>query len=601
MVNQFQINGSHVYNALVSGAVSVIQSRSELNRINVFPVADGDTGSNLSATMGAVLENMKNSSDLSVVIDSAAEGALMGARGNSGIIFAQFLYGFHIENKERTSLDLKEFIQVMKRSTARLYEVMLNPVEGTIISIIKAWTESMEAHYTEGKNEREFIDLTMKDSLNMLEKTPELLPILKEKGVVDSGAKGFYKFLEGVRDYLVTGKVPKVNETLSHKDLSFEQADVHEEESAFRYCCEAIVTGKKLDVADIKKRMKRHGDSLIIAGGEGKVRLHMHTNDPEEMFADLSLFGTLSNIKADDMHLQMAAVSHPKARVAIVTDSIADLPPGFSEREQVFVMPLQLELDGVVHLDRISLSIKRFYEMNKDLKEHPKSSLPPIKNVENLFYFLADHYESILVLSVSDKLSGTYQMVASVAEMFRKRGVKIAVINTLLNSGAQGLLVTEAVKMAQSGKSLDTITDYVYTLIPRTKILVAVDTMKYLERSGRVSQRAATIGRMIHLKPIMTLDEQGAGKAYGGSLSHEAVIKKIVKQVKKDHEKFGIETFNVVHADSEKQAKHMADLLEKVVKKPVSYIAPISPIVGSTAGEGAVAVSYLMKGRRRNE
>lgn len=592
-----RIDGHQVYNALISGAVSVIQNKSELNRINVFPVADGDTGTNLSATMNAIIENMRKSDDLSVVIDTAAEGALLGARGNSGIIFAQFLYSFHLESKTQTSLELPEFIQIMKKSVDRLYEVMLNPVEGTIITLIKTWVESMEKHYQTGKTMEQFVDLTMKDSEKMLERTPELLPILKERGVVDSGAKGFYKFLEGIRKYMNTGQVPEIGTQVKDADLNFAGDHHHEEKSEFRYCCEAIVTGKHLEVQAIKKRMMLHGDSLILAGGEGKLRLHMHTNDPEEMFADLSKFGVLSGIKADDMHLQMAIVSEPKSKIAIVTDSIADLPPGFAEEQQVFVIPLQLELDGVVHLDRVSLSIKRFYEVNQNLKDHPRSSLPPIKNVENLFHFLADHYESIVVLNVSDKLSGTYQMVASVAEMFRKRGIKIAVINTLLNSGAQGLLVTKASAMANRGESLEAIVDHMYSLIPKTKILVAVDTMKYLQRSGRVSQRAAKIGKAIHLKPIMTLDEQGNGKAYGGSLSHRAVIKRIVKQVKKDHETYGITSFNVVHADCPERARDLAAIIEEVVRMKVSYIAPISPIVGATAGEGAVAVSYTLKGR----
>lgn len=591
------IDGHHLYNALISGAISVIENKSELNRINVFPVADGDTGTNLSATMNAIIENMKKSPDLSVVIDSAAEGALLGARGNSGIIFAQFLYSFHLENQKQTSLELADFIQMMKNSVVRLYEVMLNPVEGTILTLIKTWVQSMETHYRSVDSVEKFVELTMKDSKIMLERTPELLPVLKERGVVDSGAKGFYKFLEGIGQYMHSGQVPDLGNQVRDAELSFGGDHSHEEKSEFRYCCEAIVTGKHLEVKAIKKRMMGHGDSLILAGGEGKMRIHMHTNDPEEMFADLATYGVLSGIKADDMHLQMAVVSEPKSKIAIVTDSIADLPPGFAEEQQVFVIPLQLELDGVVHLDRVSLSIKRFYEMNQTLKEHPKSSLPPIKNVENLFHFLADHYESILVLNVSDKLSGTYQMVASVAEMFRKRGVKIAVVNTLLNSGAQGLLVTKATAMAQQGKGLDAIVDHLYCLIPKTKILVAVDTMKYLQRSGRVSQRAAKIGKAIHLKPIMTLDEQGNGKAYGGSLSHKAVIKRIIKQVKKDHETYGITSFNVVHADCPDRARHLATMIEGVTQLSVSYIAPISPIVGATAGEGAVAVSYTMKGR----
>lgn len=598
MATNEKIDGLKLYNAIIAGSIEVMANKKELNKINVFPVADGDTGSNLSATMKSVVEHMKKSDDLSIVANSAAEGALLGARGNSGIIFAQFLYGFHMEAKNQAALDPETFIQAMKTSSHRLYEVMLNPVEGTILTIIRRWVDSMEHYHREKRPLNDFINMTMKDSLTALEETTEQLAALKNKNVVDSGAKGFYHFLEGVRAYLLTGKIPVFEDKLmAIGPIEAIEEMNHFEHSTYRFCCEALISGDKMEVATVKKAMSLFGDSLVIAGGDERIRLHMHTNTPEEMFAKLQSFGTLSQIKADDMHLQMDAIQSPLYKTAIVTDSIADLPEGFAQKHQVFVIPLQLEVGEVVHLDRISLSVKRFYEMNRHLKEQPKSSLPPIKQVESLLHFLGEHYESVLVLCVSDQLSGTYQMVASVAQLQRKNGLKIAVVNTLKNSGAQGLLVMEACKMAAAGMGIDAMADQLYSLIPRTKILVAVDTVNYLERSGRVSRNAGKIARALHLKPIMTLDEQGKGRAYGGAISLKSVLGKIKKAVVKDHQQYGIECFNVVHAASPERAALLAREMEILLGKPAAYIGEISPIVGATAGEGAVAISYITRKR----
>ncbi len=595
MAIQYQIDGVKFYEAVVAGSVELIANKKQLNQINVFPVADGDTGSNMSATVESVINHMEKNTRLSVVVSSAAEGALIGARGNSGIILAQFLYGVDLETKNCDTLELESFVQAMKRSFNRLYEVMTNPVEGTILSVIRCWITEMEAH-SHHTNITAYITNIMASSKTALEKTKGQLQVLQDNNVVDSGAKGFYSFLEGVQKYIMTGKVPEIrSEKVSF--LKMDTVERHDAYSAYRYCCEAMISDLTLEATKLKRLMSGYGDSLIIAGGQERLRLHMHTNSPEAMFSQLGNYGRLSQIKADDMHLQMEAVQSPKRKMAIVTDSIADLPEGFELAEQVFVIPLQLEIEGVTHLDRISMTTKRFYEMNQHIKEQPLSSMPSVKRIESLFQFLAEHYESILVLSVSDKLSGTYQLMASVAAGQRQRGGRIEVLNTLKNSGAQGLLVLEAVALANQGLAVETVAERLTQLRKRTKILVAVDTVKYLARSGRVSHQVGQVAKWLNLKPIMTLDEQGNGKAYGAAVSHDAVLRKIEKAVLADHKNQGVVTYNVVHANRPEMAAKWAKRLESLLGQPVAYISEISPVVGATAGEGAIAISYILKER----
>ncbi len=612
-MSTFTIDGNHFYEAVIAGANNLMANKNELNNINVFPVADGDTGSNMSATARSIIEYMVKNDNLATVAKSAAEGALMGARGNSGMILAQFFYAFAAENQNCSSIDLERFIQSIKKASTKLYEVILNPVEGTILTIISKWVSSMECRYSVHENLKEYFSLIMIDITDALNKTPSQLPILKEKGVVDSGAKGFYHFLEGINSYIHTGpaqlsslsseEISPLDNTLTSKGLhstvrdtySLHTQPIERSFQDYRYCCEAMVTRKGIDPLKLKNQMSAWGDSLILAGGGNKLRIHLHTNDPENMFAALTEFGQMNQIKADDMALQSAIVKQPISKIAIVTDSIADLPEDYSLNHQVSVIPLNLEIDGIDYLDRITMSTHRFYEINHGLKSQPKSSLPSIKQVESLLRFLSAHFDGVLVLSVSDKLSGTYQMVSSIAKSLDPSQEQIQVINTLKNSGAQGLLVLLASSLAEKNYSLSEIVAVIQSKIDKTQIYVAVDTTKYLGRSGRVSISTSKIASWIHLKPIMTLDLYGNGKAYGATLSFKSTVNKIKKTVLKTKETEIIECYNIVHAASPERAQRLAFEMTELLGFPPAYIAEISPIVGAVAGEGAVALSYMLK------
>ncbi|MDO9592398.1 MAG: DAK2 domain-containing protein, partial [Erysipelotrichaceae bacterium] len=267
------INGRHLYFAILAGANEVIRNKSELDRINVFPVPDGDTGANLTSTMKAVLESIRLEEDVEGVLSSAADGALTGARGNSGLIFAQLFYGWHMEVRNKKTLDQDELIDSLKGALKRLYSVMLNPVEGTILTVVREWILSLEHHKGKVHSIREYAEKTLADSLSSVAKTTEMLEQLKKNNVVDAGAKGFYHFLEGVRRYIENGEssVPLIA-TEAPIEAHPRNMEAHETLGEFRYCCETLLTGKSIRVDRIRKIAEKYGDSLVIAGGEEKSR-----------------------------------------------------------------------------------------------------------------------------------------------------------------------------------------------------------------------------------------------------------------------------------------------------------------------------------------
>ncbi len=624
MTKKMNLNGQSFYNAVVAGANAIMLNKNELNAINVFPVADGDTGSNMNATVKSIVDFMVNNENLSTVAKSAADGALIGARGNSGMILAQFFYAFSSEIKQTEAMEIKDFIKAIKNASHTLSKVLINPVEGTLLTIIQSWSDSLEIRYNDTLALDDYASAIMTDVQKALARTPEQLPLLKEKGVVDSGAKGFYHFLEGITHFIKTGhhldqsSLAKANTHPNIPSIVIPPHTDHANDEQFRYCCEALLRNSPIDDMTLKANLSTLGDSLIIAGGPGLQHLHLHTSQPEAFFSRLTAFGTVDYMKADDMQMQAAIVSAPKGRIAIVTDSIADLSEDFAIKQQVTVLPLHIIIDGVDYLDRIAMTTKRFYDINSSLTEQPRSSMPSMKEIESLFQFLLGHFESILVMSVSDKLSGTYNLFQTVAKslnvQFKSDQTsdqkmvsydRIRVVNTLKNSGAQGLLTMAASEFALSEQilsdklsaqeALSQLVAHVEQLIPKTNILVAVNNTQYLARSGRVSMRAGNIVKAIGLKPIMTLDSEGNGKAYGATFSTHSTRRKIIKQIIKVHKEKGILQYNIVHAGCLDQAQTFASLVAARIGIEPAYISEISPIVSATAGEGAIAISYITK------
>ena len=452
------ISGEVVYYAFLSGVMKVRKQKNILNKMNIFPIADGDTGSNLISTMNTIIEETKVQSSVKATINSMADAALVGARGNSGIIFAQFINGINEEIKDTEVMTISTFAETLKKAVPYAYNAILNPVEGTMITVIREWVEAVYRLKDVTRDFEEIIIRTLVDAKKSLANTPNLLEILKRSSVVDSGASGFVTFLEGVVEFLKDKNIIRLND--SRDQIAAELEIAIEEETynitddiTFRYCTEALISNENLNSDEIKNLVKHLGDSLIVAGNSRKLRIHIHTNKPDELFYALRGKGKIVQQKVDDMKKQYEVVHNRLNKTAILTDSIADLPEQLIEKYQINVIPLNLIIEGSPYLDKLTIKPDKFYSIIDSLKEYPTSSQPTVKSVENIFSFLTSHYDSIITIIVSKEMSGTFGTVQKAAEKFIKEGKKITVINSKLNSGAEGLLVLEAAKQLEAGKN----------------------------------------------------------------------------------------------------------------------------------------------------
>lgn len=580
------INTTQLYNAFIHGAQTLIAQRQSLNAINVFPVADGDTGTNMASTVEAILRYGQLKDGMADTLASITDAVSMNARGNSGAIFAQFVIGFNETLPDR-ELSERDMIQSLQEAVKRVYGALSHPVEGTMITVMRLWVSELDHLIAKGHDLKEAFETALLKANDVLKDTPNLLTILKEHHVVDSGAKGFVHFLEGFSAGLFTKTRPVIT---FDESMVFEENHVVDanETITYRYCTEALVEG---EVGDIKTHLEALGDSVLIVKSHRFTKIHLHTNMPDQVMALLELHGKLIQQKADDMVIQHADFS-PKADIALVTDSIADLPQALILDHQIHVMPLTVMVDGAPYLDRITLPASRFYDRVNSFNEYPSSSQPNQKAVEALLRDLLTHYRQVLVLSVSSGMSGTIQVIQAAASAFNG---KVAVIDTKKNSGAQGLLVLQAAKLIREGKTLEAIVETVQKSIPLTHIFVSVDTLKYMVKMGRISPVVGRIAKWVNLKPIVSIDTNGKGVTMGSAFSKQQTEAKILKQIDTLASTHEVVSYAIVHGNDAQRARRFAQLLTEKLGQAPTFIEEVSTIVAMSAGPKTFAIAIQLK------
>lgn len=581
--------------AFQQGAIQLINEKQELNQINVFPVSDGDTGSNLASLMETILEESKSESTSVIdVFENIAEASLLGARGNSGIIFAQYFNGIYTNlllQEEKNSV--KSFITSVKLAISEAYQAIENPVEGTIITVIRSWAEALNESEQMNSLEK-LLPHALMEARQALENTTKQLKILQKNQVVDAGAKGFYLFIEGFTQAFVTKQAVARSIIGSNHSVKIDISEsLHENTSEpnYRYCTEILLDQVTQTKEDIQEKLSTLGDSLIIAVNRGKARIHIHSNHPDQVLNYLSAIGQPIQQKADDMLLQYEVNTRKKAPIALVTDSIADLPADYVLNNQIHVLPMNILIDKTSYIDKITIQSNRLFELTKKQNERATSSQPTLKTVESLFSFLETRYESILVITVAGKLSGTYHTVKKAAKHRRAANTKIEVIDSKLNSAAQGLLIMRANEWIQSGIGFEELVRKIRSRRNQFKILVSVDDLNPMIESGRIPQSVGKIAKKVNLKPIVSLNQDGEGKLSNFTFSLEGNERKIVQHLKKMHKKNRIQRYAVVHADSEKRALLWKDKLVEQLGFQPSYVIDISTVIAMSAGQGSVAVA----------
>ncbi len=328
---------------LAAGTYFLKKYRQVLNDLNVFPVPDGDTGTNMYLTLrSATLEAAKlHDAPLSEVAAAAAQGSLMGARGNSGVIVSQMLRGFAHHVRHRSEIDTFVLATAMRESVLAARQALLRPVEGTIISVAEA---AADAAYHLALYERDFYRLingVLRAANDALDRTPEQLPVLKEAGVVDSGGAGFVYFIEGILRFLPDSKVRATAfPRRPARQHVFTPAQIVGEN---KFCTEFILESADCTALDLRHQLEARGESLVVIGAPPTIKVHIHTDDPERVQEIARDHGTLTRLKVDNMEQQH--------RVLVVDRnaggrSVAAVVPGPGFERIVKELGVEVTLDG---------------------------------------------------------------------------------------------------------------------------------------------------------------------------------------------------------------------------------------------------------------
>ncbi len=592
-MKQNYLNGKDFYNIFRHGAMEVINNKDHLNKINVFPVADGDTGSNLAMTLNSVIDYTQVVDSFYETSKSMAEASIYGARGNSGVIFAQYISGIATASEGKDRISLKDFIEVIRKASEGIYDSLVNPVEGTMLTVMKQWSLYLSEHKDKYQNVEEMFLSSIDEAKSLLAKTPDQLEVLKRHNVVDSGAKGFVYYLEGIIKF-IRGETIEISRDFQGAGVFNQSYDRKHENTEFRYCTETLIKGN-VDKDRLKEALGAYGDSIIVAGSTTLKHVHLHTNKVEEVFKELSKYGVIDRPKIEDMRIQ-EKLKDKISKIAILTDSIGDFPKSYLDEYDVHLLPVNIFVGENQYLDKVTVGVEDFYETIKHSKIYPNSGQPNDMQVKQKLDYLKEHYESIICIMVSGKLSGTYESVEKYGKKLKEEGYPIEVIDSKLNSGGQGLLVTRVAEMAASGASKEEILEAIENIIPRTEIYVALNTFANSLKSGRVPKVVGKIGVFFKLRPIISLDKEGKGTAFSIAVSKKMLMSKIKKMLEKKNKETPITEYVVVYSKDRKGAEDFAKDIQRIIGKAPKYITEISSVTALHVGEGAIAVGFIREG-----
>lgn len=583
-----QITSERIYQAILHGAASIRDNHEELNRINVYPVIDYDTGSNLAHTMNYILSHATVHDTVRDTLHDIARSALISARGNSGVIFSQYFNGLYQASRDSQAMSLHELSACFHAGYEKAFHALEHAVEGTVITLMRAWAVEFKESLQQSRTPAELFETALKRIGTALEETRQTLNELKARGLVDAGALGYYYFMEGFVQALL-GQRADLPERQMAAALPRIDDDIHQVEDpadiTFRYCTEVLLETEQLDEPALRQTLSELGDCLLVASTDDLARIHLHTNTPWEVVRLAAEHGRILEQKADDMVQQNHLAGPAEATIACITDSIADLPRDYIQAHTIYQLPINILIGSVNYLDKLTIDRAFLY----DHLDQASSAQLNHEQINTFLRPILNHYQSVLILTVSSKMSGTYDRFREVINELGPDAARVALIDTKVNSGAQGLLVRAAVEQIEAGLPLRQITENLEALRRRAKIFVSVLDIEPMARSGRVSERIGRLLIRLKFKPLVSIDADGNGTIRGIAFSVRKNKKLLLRTLKRR----SIRDYVIVHADADAEAEQLRREMVRMTGREPLYITEISAVVTLFAGKGSLAVAYL--------
>lgn len=571
------------------------ENKEQINKINVFPVPDQDTGSNMAKTLlgikGAI--EKKEFKDLNEISEAALDGALSAAQGNAGVIYVGFLAGF-LPSLDKNPVDAKKLTIALEEGRKRAWKSMLNPKRGTILDVIDATAETFKEVSEKEKDIITVLKMAIEKAKEALLATREKMEIFRKANVVDAGGLGFLMILESYLEALEgEKKEEKKAEKPSEKIRRFVQI------LANRYEVVSLIENPKFDEKEIQEKLKKLGNSIDIVKVVNKMKIHIHTDYPEEVRDIIKKSGEIQDLRIEDMAKEVTGEpSVRKVSVGVVTEgNIVLLSEKILERYQVETVNAITDWPAGENLPGENIFQKMREADKRGIKEFPKTSQATPKFYFDAFQKQLGKFKKVLCLTISHQISGCYNSAVQAKEMLKEEEKeRVYILDTLNAAAGQTLLVLKAIELIQEQREINEVIDEIKKLIPQTRFYIILEDPKWIEAGGRVSKsQAGWIRRMkkLNIQPLITI--KNGAVAQGGIVfakdMPEALFKRISKESKGVRNEGKRVRVIIQHADNLEGADKLRQLL-KEIKAEIPFISLASPLMGCHTGPGTLIAAW---------
>ena len=568
---------------------------------------DGDTGTNFWLTMKSIADALTRLGDapLPDVSRTAAQAAVMGSRGNSGMMLSHFLVGFDQAVGPRFRLRAPDVAIAIRRGFDTLEAALENPVEGTILTVCREAARGAEASANRNENVAGVLRAALKSAEVALERTPDLLQDLKKAGVVDAGGKGFVRMMEGVVR-LLDGQATEEAEEDRRAIAAVSNAAAAftvEDDRDYRFCTEVLVRGAALPSSGAARGQLHalDGGSLLVLRTADLLRVHVHLDDPEPLFAMASAWGDVVTRKAEDMreqHQLLAAVA--RRDINIVTDSSCDLPDDILDRHGIGLVPLQLTLGDTAYEDRVNIQPAAIYQYLRQQREpHPTTSQPAPGAFVTAFEHAHAEAHHVVAVLLSSALSGTFGNAEAARRQYQGGGVTL--VDSRTASLGLGMLALRAAELAEAGIGAADIAAELLRIRGESGCFFTVATLDNLMRSGRVSRVKGWLGNLLDMKPILTIDHEGrvmpVDRVRGRGRLLPRVLDLLDECIPRGRARLRM---GVVHADTPGTADEIRKALQERYNPFEIIVNPVTAVIGIHTGPDAWGVFYQVEDGERN-
>jgi DegV family protein with EDD domain len=586
------LDGILYQQALLAGSREIIAHEKDLNKINVFPIPDKDTGANLKKTLSPLLEKFPISTiSIGETSQELAEKAVASALGYSGIIFAQFFFGFAERLKGYDRVLPEEFAQASTQAVTRAYEAISDPQEGTVLTVMKEWSDELRKQAPAIDDYILLFRESLKTAVTALEETPQKLEVLRKHNVVDAGGQAFVHFLEGWIRFMEKGeylsKPPKEKKILVPLEKKGLEGEV-------KFCAECCLRKKNLDRSRLIEKLNSLGQDLIFYGSSDFAKIHLKTNQPEEVFSCTAQFGEVSSKKVFKFATDLP-ISEKKA-LALAADTTCDIPDNYIEENDLYFIPVKFQTMDRIYTDKVDVIPEEFYQILHTSPRLPKTSQPSLMDFTQFFEHLLVHYRSIVSLQVSGKLSGTYQTAFQAANNTDPERIKVLDGKNI--SVGLGLAMIEGIAAAKQGLGFEDMKERIEKAIEDVEIFIGFPTIKYLVKGGRVSKAKGLMARILNINPILSIDREGSlvpiGKTRGKKKLEQKIFDIALERISATAEKEGMEISTAVaHTNALHLGIGIAKKIKERLGKEVTMVMNASPALGVHAGPGVVGIAFL--------